>query len=176
MTLDEVKTRILEMAEQDQAGRRVPEIDWSKQLPIDKANCEVMKQIVAEHGWLSISLVGPEISNKAWLMVQHFTFDIDFQKHCLNLMKSLPEGEVNVKNIAYLTDQVMVQTTGIQRYGTQLVKKDGVLLLRPLEDTENIDKIRAQVGLNPLREYLAYWDDKGGAYLSEEEYLKSKPH
>jgi hypothetical protein len=41
-----------------------------------------------------------------------------------------------------------------QLYGTQFTIANGRLEPRPLEDAANVDKLRKEVGLPPLAEYL----------------------
>jgi len=58
-----------------------------------------------------------------------------------------------------------------QIYGSQVWKLDGKWCIRPLEDPENVDKRREEVGLGPLKEYTEYF----GFTWNIEEYYKSLP-
>lgn len=71
-------------------------------------------------------------------------------------MKAQPVNEVNKQNIAYLEDRVRVHQSQPQIYGTQFyTNAQDELVPRPIEDPENVDKRRAEIGLNTLAEYTA---------------------
>lgn len=118
---------------------------------IDARNLKRMKEIVRQHGWPGRTLVGRDGAGAAWLLVQHCDTDREFQQKCLDLMKAMPAGEVDKRNYAYLTDRVLAGQKKKQIYGTQLDSKGDAL---PMEDPENVDQRRKEVGLEPLAEYL----------------------
>jgi hypothetical protein len=130
---------------------------WDKltaaMIEIDRANTRWLKDVAEQHGWPTESLVGADGANAAWLLVQHADLAPDFQRRCLDLMTRLPAREVSRKNVAYLTDRVLVAEGKPQRYGTQFHVVDGQPRPRPLEDPANVDRRRAAVGLAPLAEY-----------------------
>ena len=122
---------------------------------MDARHTKRMKDIVAEMGWPSISKVGAKAAHGAWLLVQHADHDVDFQEQCLNLMKELPDGEVDViYNLAYLEDRVRVNRGREQLYGTQFFQEDGKHIPQPIEDKENVDIRRATIGMGPLQEQI----------------------
>lgn len=122
----------------------------------DHANTEWLKAIVAEHGWPTISAVGEEASNNAWLLVQHADHDPLFQLRALRLMEPLvAQGEVTKQNYAYLYDRIMLKLAGKQRYATQVTCEDGVRQPLPLEDEANVERLRAEMGLPTVAEYMA---------------------
>ena len=53
---------------------------------IDQENTKWMQQIIEEHGWPTMKLVGKEAANDAWLLVQHADLDPKFQRRCWDLM------------------------------------------------------------------------------------------
>lgn len=115
-----------------------------------------MKEIVAKYGWPGRSLVGTEAATAAWLLVQHSDRDVAFQRLALEAMKKLPECEVENSHLAYLTDRVLLNEGKRQLCGTSLRRKeDGTLMIpKPIEDEANVDKRRAELGLQPLAEYV----------------------
>jgi hypothetical protein len=117
----------------------------------DAANRQRLKEIIKEHGWPGKSLVGADGANAAWLVVQHSDADVAFQKECLALMEAAPQGEVSRQEVAYLTDRVLVNEKKKQRYGTQMGMN---FVPQPIEDPDNVDKRRAEIGLPPLAEYV----------------------
>lgn len=129
---------ILGMARLDQSVRKL----GKETSHVDQKNLVRMKQIIADFGWPTISLVGKKASHMAWLLVQHADTDLKFQKHCLGLMKkAVKKKEVQLPNIAYLTDRVLVNQGKSQIYGTQFYK--------PIRDRQNLDTRRASMGLSP---------------------------
>ena len=70
-------------------------------------------------------------------------------------MMSLPQNEISQLNLAMLTDRVLLAEGKHQIYGTQFVIRDGEWVPLRLEDEENVDDRRAEVGLPPLAEYKA---------------------
>jgi len=122
-------------------------------LDEDTKHTARLKEIVAEIGWPTISKVGMTASDKAWLLVQHADHDLPFQIECLELMKTAPIAEVDPKNIAYLEDRVRVHQGMKQVYGTQFIEVDGKYIPQPIEDEENVEVRRAEIGMEPLSEY-----------------------
>lgn len=129
----------------------------------DHKNTEMLKALVAEKGWPTISRVGAQASNAAWLLVKHADLDPAFQLKALRLMEPLTtKGEVSRSDYAYLHDRTTLKLTGKQRYGTQAQCKNGKRGPQPLEDSDSVDARRAWAGLEPLAEYLASMDKSFG--------------
>lgn len=120
---------------------------------IDGDNTKWLMHVVDEHGWPTITMVGKDGANAAWLLVQHADHNVKFQSKCLDLMTKLPKDEVSRSELAYLTDRVLLAEGKKQIYGTQFSNDDGKFRPRPLEDEVNVDKRRAEVGLEPLADY-----------------------
>ena len=128
---------------------------WAAVAEIDRDNTEWLKNIINDRGWLTYSDVGINASEAAWLLVQHAIEDPLFQRQCLDLMMALPQNEISQVNLAMLTDRVLLAEGKHQIYGTQFVIRDGEWVPLRLEDEENVDDRRAEVGLPPLAEYKA---------------------
>lgn len=120
----------------------------------DQENTIWFKEIIEKHGWLTFTMVGKEGAQSAWLLVQHADADPKFQRHCLDLMAKSPRNEVSLSNLAYLTDRVLLAEGKKQLYGTQFIRLLGKLQPRPLEDEQNVDKRRAEMGLSTLADYV----------------------
>lgn len=135
--------------------------EWDE--TVDHRNTKYLKTIVNEIGWPSISKVGREGSSNAWLLVQHADHNPDFQKKCLELMKSESEGEVSKRDIAYLEDRIAVGDGRPQIYGTQFrTNSDGQLEPLPIQDPDNVDKRRKEMGLETLDENQKRMQEKYG--------------
>ncbi len=151
-TFQAISAEIIAMSEADQAMRKSGVWDAS----VDVRNTARIRQIIAEIGWPTISKVGKQAAQMAWLLVQHAGHDRDFQRACLALMRAQPSGEVDARNIAYLEDRVRVGEGRPQLYGTQFHASDqGALEPFPIEDQDQVDARRAEVGLGTLADYTA---------------------
>jgi hypothetical protein len=51
---------------------------------VDVRNTERLRELVAEHGWPGRSLVGEQGANDAWLLAQHATHELSFQRHVVD--------------------------------------------------------------------------------------------
>lgn len=122
---------------------------------IDRHNTSQMRQIVKTYGWPTVKLVGRQGAQDAWLLVQHADQNPKFQRECLDLMQPLLASEqVSKQNVAYLTDRVLLAEGKKQLYGTQFQQNaKGEWEPKPIEDPENVDKRRLEMGLNTLAEY-----------------------
>jgi hypothetical protein len=155
------------MAKRDQEMRNNYDYDsdegeWDDS--VDLNNTQRMKEIVGEIGWPTISKVGMEASNNAWLLVQHADHDTSFQEKCLELMKSQPESEVSKSNIAFLEDRIAVAKGKPQIYGTQFTtNEEGQFEPHPLFDPDNVDQHRKQMGLDTLANNLKRMEEFYGS-------------
>lgn len=129
----------------------------------DIENTAYLRRHVGENGWPSISRVGKEASNAAWLLVQHADFSPQLQIEALRLMEPLLEaGDISRSNYAYLYDRVQVALSRPQRYGTQFYCADGKMKPLPLEDEAAVDRLRAEMELTPLAEYAKFFSETCG--------------
>ncbi len=127
------------------------EVDFN----VDMENTKRAKEIIEEMGYPTISKVGKEASHNFWILVQHADHDKDFQKYCLRLMKESVD-DISGVDIAYLEDRVRLGEGKSLLYGTQyrIDKDTDEMIVLPIEDEENVDQRRAEVGLPPLKEYI----------------------
>jgi len=131
-------------------------VHGSEMRDVDSKHTARMKEIVAEYGWPTKSMVGEQGATAAWLLVQHADADPKFQRHCLALMKKAAPEEVSPKNLAYLTDRVLVNEGKNQLYGTQFFLEDGKMVPQPIDDEANLDERRKEAGLMPMSEYTKH--------------------
>jgi hypothetical protein len=122
----------------------------------DSQNVARLKEIVAQHGWPGVSMVGQDGSQAAFLVLQHA--DQATQEEYLPLVReAATHHEIATALVAMLEDRVRMRRGEKQLYGSQL-KSDpatGKLELWPVEDEAHVDQRRAAVGLPPLAQYLA---------------------
>lgn len=151
-----IAAELLEMAEADQRMRVRFLADrnaWD--VTVDQVNTARLKEIVAEIGWPTVSMVGAEASSAAWLLAQHAPDDLEFMQRCLELMRQAAPGEVKLSNIALLDDRVRIIQGRPQRYGTQFRDLGNGWEPFPIEDPERVDERRAAMGLDTVAEDVA---------------------
>ncbi len=123
---------------------------------VDARNRDFLRKQVDESGWPGASQVGQDGAHAAWLLLQHADDDPPFQERCLALMKQAPAGDVDSKDLAMLTDRVMIKKEGKQLYGTQVRIMQGKCEVLPLAEPDRVDELRQEVGFPPLAEYLKF--------------------
>jgi hypothetical protein len=131
---------------------------WNR---VDVANTDRLRKFVERYGWPGRSLVGEEGAEHAWLLAQHADRQLDLQRRALRLLAdAVDHGEATPRQLAYLTDRVRMNEGLKQLYGTQLAGvRDGVVMPWPIENPDELDARRAEVGLEPFSEYAAQWSD-----------------
>jgi hypothetical protein len=155
---DALRTELLRRVEKEQIARKT--MDHEGMREADGENLPWLKAMVAEHGWPGASLVGADGAHAAWLLVQHAVADIAFMRQCLDLMTAAVEaGEASRRDLAYLTDRVLLHEGEPQVYGTQVTRRGGKWVPNTLRDPDGVDERRAAVGMEPLAEYLARFVD-----------------
>ncbi|HEX6420956.1 MAG TPA: DUF6624 domain-containing protein [Acidimicrobiales bacterium] len=148
----DLRRELLDMQEADQADRTgAPVEEWD-----DDARTARLAEIVDEHGWPTRSLVGDDGATAAWLIAQHSDLDVEFQARALELMRqAVDDGEADPTELAYLEDRVALNQGRPQTYGTQIACADGRAEPSELADPDRVEELRAEVGLQPLDDYLA---------------------
>ncbi len=126
---------------------------------VDVCNTDRLRAIIERYGWPGRSLVGEQGAEHAWLLAQHADRQLDFQRWALQLLAdAVDQGEATPRQRAYLTDRVRVNEGREQLFGTQIADvRDGVGAAWPVEDPDQLDARRAEVGLEPFAEYAAQW-------------------
>ncbi|HJW09469.1 MAG TPA: GH92 family glycosyl hydrolase, partial [Holophagaceae bacterium] len=124
---------------------------------VDADDAAALKALLDRWGWFDRRSWGDEADNDAWLIAQHADQDVAFQKRVLGMLEPLmPHGGTEPSNYALLWDRVAVNEGRLQRFGSQgRCVGAGRWAPRPIEDPEHVDARRAAVGLGPLAEYIA---------------------
>ncbi len=131
---------------------------WNKQGEVDSLNMLRLEEIIAVHGYPGKDLVGANTARAGFFIIQHA--DLKYQEKYLPLLKKAADnGDIRKSTLALLIDRVRMRNGETQLYGTQIKKnEEGEYYVHDIEDPENIDKLRAEVGLGPLAEYVKRWD------------------
>jgi hypothetical protein len=136
-------------------------------MKVDEFNTAELEKMLEGRGWFRDDIDGSGAASNAWLIAQHADRNPAFQQKALKLIEAdLDAPGVSKRNYAYLYDRVQsafgsdVKARKKQRYATQ-GRCTGPGTWEPLavEDLENIDAIRAEVGLGTLSEYKSRFKD-----------------
>lgn len=132
------------------------EVDPRTLAEVDRANRAWLAGVIGSDGWPGASRVGADAARVAWLLAQHADEDPAFQRRCLDLLtEAVGRGEATARELAYLTDRVLLKEQGRQVYGTQMALVAGETVADRLDDPDGVDARRAAVGLEPLAQYLS---------------------
>ena len=120
----------------------------------DADNLAFVEALVAEHGWPTPALVGPDGVSAVFFVVQHSNPDV--QGRMLPLAEAAwRAGDFAGHQYAALLDRVLVSRGEPQVYGTQAgFGPDGEIVLSPVADEATLDARRAEVGLPSMAEYM----------------------
>lgn len=139
----------------EQWALQAGEISSAETGALLRRNADWLKRVLARIGWFDISRYGAEASQAAWLIVQHADHDRAWQAQVLaDLAPRVARGDMQRTYYAYLVDRVAVGAGQPQTYGTQgRCQGRGNLELLPVVDRDNLDRRRAEMGLDSIADY-----------------------
>ena len=132
---------------------------WKMISEKDSINLIKVKTILDTRGWIGEDVVGEQGNTTLFLVIQHS--DIKTQERYLPMMRqAVKNGKAKGSSLALLEDRVALRQGRMQIYGSQINRdiKTQSFYVSPLEDPDNVDKRRTEVGLQPLAEYLLNWN------------------
>ena len=127
----------------------------------DSVNLIKIKSLLDKYGWLGTDVIGEQGNSTMFLVIQHS--DVATQDKYLPIMReAVKNGKAKGSSLALLEDRVALRKGKKQIYGSQIGRDNDTKLyyVSPLEDPDNVDKRRAKVGLEPLADYVNYWQIK----------------
>lgn len=171
---DDQSTRNQIRSTEEKYGRQSKEMDilWEDIMKRDSINLIKVSKILDEQGWPDKKSIGERGTSTLFLVIQHA--DQDAQEKYLPLItKAMEENNLPKQQYAMFFDRLVLRQGKRQIYGTQLAmsKESNAPYVLPLEDPENVDVRRSQMGLNSMQENLNRWN----IAWNVEEYLKSLP-
>ncbi|MFD0794751.1 TonB family protein [Mucilaginibacter litoreus] len=132
----------------------------NRQAAIDKTNLGKVEQIIANYGYPGKTLVGKELSNVAFMVIQHNDLESQ-EKYLTTFMQAADKGELDASLLPLMIDRVRTAKGKPQVYGTQLHEiKGGGVQIYPIEDEAFVNERRKKAGLPPLQDYLNKWGIK----------------
>jgi hypothetical protein len=148
-----LREALLDLAKRDQAAMGGDPATRDAAL---QSHTEALRVLVAD-GWPTVTAVGADGAQAAWLVAQHADHDPAFQREVLGRMRELAAaGEVNLDNLAYLEDRVALGEKREQPYGTQGECRQGSWEPFPIAEPDKVDERRKAAELQPLADYVRF--------------------
>lgn len=147
---------------------------WKTANEKDAINLNKVISILDKYGWLGPEEIGQQGNTTIFLVIQHS--DQKTQEKYLPMMRdAVKNKKASASSLALLEDRVALGQGKKQIYGSQVSGISGQYYLLPLEDPDNVDKRRAEVGLPPLADYVKQWQIKWDveAYKKNEQQSSS---
>ena len=138
----------------------------------DSINLLKVTYILDKYGWLGSDVIRSKGNAALFLVIQHS--DLEIQLKYLPMMReAVKKGTAYGRELALLEDRVAMRQGRKQIYGSQIGRDPETqsYYVSPLEDPDNVDKRRAEVGLGLLSEYVNHWQIKWDI----EQYKKDLP-
>ncbi|MCV9930477.1 hypothetical protein OIU83_22645 [Flavobacterium sp. LS1R49] len=138
----------------------------------DSLNLIKISEILDKKGWIGENVIGSQANQTLFLVIQHS--DLKTQQKYLPMMRdAVKKGNAKASSLALLEDRIALREGRKQIYGSQLAKNPATnkQYISPLEDPDNVDKRRAEVGLGTIAEYAQKW----GIVWDVEAYKKELP-
>jgi hypothetical protein len=132
---------------------------WKMIVQYDSINLISIVNILDKYGWLGPKIIGEQGNSTLFLVIQHA--DITTQQKYLPMMReAVKKGNAKASSLALLEDRILLRTGKNQIYGSQIGTDPTTNLayVLPLEDPDNVDKRRAEVGLQPIADYISHWN------------------
>jgi hypothetical protein len=171
---DDQQIRQQFIAAQKEYGYQSSQVDSLGKMMMFKDSINLIKvvEILDRHGWVGPDKVGGQANQTLFLVIQHA--DLATQQKYLPMMREAVKNKnANSSSLALLEDRVALREGRRQMYGSQIGYDDKTnkSYVLPLEDPDNVDKRRAEVGLGSLSDYVKRWD----IIWDVEEYKKQLP-
>lgn len=171
---DDQQIRQQFIAAQKEFGYQSRQVDSLGKMMMFKDSINQIKviEILDKHGWVGPDKVGGQANQTLFLVIQHA--DLATQQKYLPMMREAVKNKnANSNSLALLEDRVALREGRKQMYGSQIGYDDKTnkSYVLPLEDPDNVDKRRAEVGLGLLSDYVKRWD----IIWDVEEYKKQLP-
>lgn len=146
---------------QKEFGYQSKEVDSLGKIMMFKDSINLIKviEILEKNGWVGADKVGGQANQTLFLVIQHA--DLETQQKYLPMMReAVKNNNASGSALALLEDRVSLREGKRQIYGSQIGRDDETQLhyVLPLEDPDNVDNRRAEVGLGPLADYVIKWD------------------
>jgi hypothetical protein len=144
-----------ELAEKGEIGPH--QIYHPQMREVHEENASALSEMIEQIGWPSISKVGKDAAESAWLIAQHAVSNTEFMAQCADLLEdAISNGDAEGWQLAFLRDRLLTMSEEEQIYGTQFDQdEDGWPIPFPIHDPDGVDERRRKLGLNSLAERIS---------------------
>ncbi|MBK5284318.1 MAG: hypothetical protein JJE25_02860 [Bacteroidia bacterium] len=157
--VEDQKYRMMSDSVAEKYGHESKEMQelWKTINEKDSINLIKVKEVLDKYGWLGADVAGQEGSEALFLVIQHS--DLKTQEKYLPMIKeAVKNGKARGADLALLVDRIEMRNERPQIYGSQVVMQDGKNVIYKIIDEVNVNKRRAEVGLQPLEDYARYFN------------------
>jgi hypothetical protein len=145
---------------------------WKTINQKDSLNLIEVQKILDTKGWVGPDKIGGAANSTLFYVIQHANHKT--QLTYLPMMReAVKNGNADASSLALLEDRTAIGEGKRQIYGSQ-ISKNGTTqkyYIMALDDPDNVDKRRAEVGLGRISEYVIRW----GIVWDVEAYKKELP-
>jgi hypothetical protein len=123
----------------------------------NEKNLEELQALIEAKGWPERSQVGSQAASAAFFVIQHSNAQTQ-EKYLGMFEAACRKGEGNWQQYALMFDRMRMNQDKPQRFGTHAYldpSKGRMDELYPLEDVSLVDEWRKEIGLEPLKDYMA---------------------
>jgi Family of unknown function (DUF6624) len=126
---------------------------------IDRENLVTVVSLIEKCGMPTLNEVTQEQMSAIWLVFQHAD-NYHRKKYLPLLKKSAQNGDLRKSHMALMEDRILMMDGKPQIYGSQISedRENGGWKIYDLQNPETVDKRRAEIGMQPLSEYVKQWD------------------
>ena len=151
--------QLRETAEKYSRDSREKQDLWKIINETDSINLIKVTTILDKYGWAGVDKVGEEANKTLFFVIQHSNLATQ-QKYLPMMREAVKNKQTNGHLLALSEDRVALGEGGRQTYGSQIGRDNetGKSYVLPLDDPDNVDKRRLEVGLGPLAEYVKLWN------------------
>lgn len=133
----------------DTISSREASIAYSKKMmAVDSVNQTRVIPIIEQYGWLPKSRIGEKAASAIFYVVQHSNTET-IEKYLPQMEELAKKGEASATDAAKMRDRLLMFQGKKQIYGTQAaswVRPEGGQVIWPIEEVENVNKRRKEVG------------------------------
>jgi hypothetical protein len=128
---------------------------------VDSLNLVAVREILDTKGWPGPNIVGEKGTQTLFLVIQHADLKTQ-QKYLPLLQEAVSKNELNPSSFALLKDRIDLREGKKQTYGSQIFRDPTTKeqFVAPLIDPDHVDERRKAVGLQPIAEYVKFFNFK----------------
>ena len=124
---------------------------------VDRQNLTTVISLIEKCGMPTLEEVDEVQMSAIWAVFQHGD-NANRKKYLPLLEQSAKNGDLKATQIAMMIDKTLLKDGEPQIYGTQVQNNGSEWVLLKLDKPETVNKRRAEMGFEPLQEYLNRWD------------------